>query len=325
MTAKRCPVCAAELSAWEGKQCLSHGLEPRDYRFMSVADVAVAVLEREGEVLKPYDIVRIAQRDHGRELYQPSVQVMISQDWRFCWAGKGLYGLYRHRLVPGPRNLQGIGSLFVLSAAGPIALDRLAFAMRWCGYGFEDFSLLAALRNNAPVSVRLAGADTTDARGWMIGPTDRLKEHVRLQRFAPNPRGLDETIERCRDFIAQADAERIRRLDADTSGEDRDEPSDDASPRALSSAAVAPAPRWRKSYAPCGDLTRENYDATLSAARADGRPWLDGSRKPIADILRKRGVAWSSKEERDALIRDAQRQIFAERWDRREGGVTNGD
>src|SRR5437764_2632506 len=95
--------------------------------------------------------------------------------------------MYRHRLVPGPRNLQGVGSLFVFAASTPITLEALAFAMRWCNYTFAEFSLLNALRAHAPVDARLTGPDAQDARGWSLSaPSDsRMLRHLEIQHFVP--------------------------------------------------------------------------------------------------------------------------------------------
>ncbi len=299
MSAKRCSVCGAELSPWEGTRCVWHGLDGRDVRHLSNADAATCVVEQQPTPLSAYDIARIMERDYRREIHRPSLYVSLSTDWRFCWAGKGLYGLYRHHLFPGPRNLQGIGSLF-LSAAAPMSLETLAFAMRWCGYTFADFSLLSSLRNHAPVAAQLTGADAADARAWFLSvPSEsRMRRHLEVQRFVPKHQQIDGLIERCRDFIRDAEAERTRRVG-------------DAAPAEVADPQVASGSDGN--YAPSGDLTRVNYDATLATAREHGRPWLDGSSKPIVHILRRRGATWADKAEREAIIAEARRSIFGER------------
>jgi len=59
------------------------------------------VLEESDTALTVYDIKRSIRRDLGIDVSQETLQVSISGDRRFCWAGKGLYGLYRHGLIPG--------------------------------------------------------------------------------------------------------------------------------------------------------------------------------------------------------------------------------
>jgi hypothetical protein len=262
----------------------------------------MAVLERENRILSAYDIVRGASRDFSREISRPSLAVTLSNDLRFCWAGRGLYGLFRNRLVPGPRNLQGVGSLFVFAIAGPLTLQQLAFAMRWCGYRFADFSLLNALREHAPVVIRLRGEDRSDARAWTIAVLEKseLRRHVEAQGFAPNAASLEKMILRCKTFLATAETERQRRLGGEVEA-----------PSMATKANIKKSAHYETpNYAPSGDLTHSNYNATLAAARADGRPWLDGSHKPITHILRRRGETWLSKQERDELIRRAHEVIF---------------
>jgi hypothetical protein len=313
MSKKSCSVCKAQLSAWEGSRCVAHGLTKRDFQALSNADIVVAALEQQNDPLSLYDITRVVERDYARSLYRPSLQVCLSSDWRFCWAGKGLYGLYRHRLVPGPRNLRGIGSLFLYaSGPEPVTLAALTFAMRWCNYQFADFSLLTALRGSGSVVARLRGWDSTDARAWtLVGQTDKeLRAYVRAQRFAPNEHALDSVVDRCRDFIAEADVERQRRLGDEVATAD----------------PVTEVIDLTRIYAPSSALTRENYDATLNAARADGRPWRDGSNKPIAHMLRRGGAIWRTSEERDVLVARARVVIFGGEQDSDDRGVArNGD
>jgi len=277
-------------------RCVWHGLDARDIRHLGNADAAVCVVEQQATPISAYDIARIMENDYHREIHRPSLAVSLSTDQRFCWAGKSQYGMYRHHLVPGPRNLQGVGSLFVFAAGTPITLEALAFAMRWCNYTFAEFSLLNALRAHAPVAASLTGSDAQDARGWWLSvPNDnRMLRHLEIQHFVPKRNRLDGLVERTRDLIREAEAERTKRLG--------------------NAAADEPAPLASevRNYAPTGDLTRANYDATLAAARQHGRPWLDGSSKPIVHILRRRGVTWADKGERKALVTEARNKIFGE-------------
>jgi hypothetical protein len=273
---------------------VSHELSPSNIDSLGNADLAVCVLEQQPKALSAYDITRVIERDYDRNVYLPSLHVSLSTDQRFCWAGRALYGLYRHRLVPGPRNLQGIGYLFLYASEGSITLDVLAFVMRWCGYKFSDTSLLGALRRHAPVQVRLGG-DPGDARAWFIEVPDdaRMRRHLEKQHFALRRGGVDAVVARCRSFIDEAKSERQRRLASssleETEGTTR--PTDG-------------------NYAPTGDLTLANYRATLAIARANGRSWRDGSSKPIVHILLRRGARWADRAERSGLVRAARRAIF---------------
>ncbi len=254
--------------------------------------------------MSAYDVARVMKRDYRRDVLRGSLLVSLSSDLRFCWSGKGTYGLYRHRLVPGPRNLQGVGSLFMSAMTREVTLDALAFAMRWCGYRFQDFSLLNALRANAPIAAELRGFDATDARVWWLSvPSEpRMRRHLAIQGYVPYDQQIDGLLERCRGFIASAEAERQRRLSEAVV----------AKPDRVSDIAVN-----GQNYAPSGALTRVNYEATLAAARAHGRPWLDGSRKPIIHILGRGGAKWLTRDERDQLVAEARRVIFD-----KQGGAT---
>lgn len=45
--------------------------------------------------------------DYGYHFGQQQIaNTTLATDRRFCWAGQGIYGLYRHGPLPGPRNLE---------------------------------------------------------------------------------------------------------------------------------------------------------------------------------------------------------------------------
>src|SRR5438477_118351 len=96
----RCRRCEAELGPWEGRMCLKCSSPGHTGRRLSLADLALIALERADAPLSVYDISRTIQRDSGTQVHRGSLMVNLSDDRRFCWAGKGLYGLYRHRLFP---------------------------------------------------------------------------------------------------------------------------------------------------------------------------------------------------------------------------------
>ena len=76
----------------------------------------------------------------------------LATDARFCWAGQGLYGLYRHRLLPGPRKLVGVAKFFLYSAGGDVDLPVLSFLMRFMGYRFQQQTLANTLALDADVT-----------------------------------------------------------------------------------------------------------------------------------------------------------------------------
>lgn len=108
-----CKQCKAERGPWEDESCRVLRAE-RGWQ-LNVPDLGMHVLERSDTPLTIYDIRRSIRRDFGVEVSQATLQVHILADRRFCWAGKGLYGLYRHGLIPGPRSLAGIARMFLYS------------------------------------------------------------------------------------------------------------------------------------------------------------------------------------------------------------------
>src|SRR5690606_6146583 len=129
---------------------------------VTVADAAVRVLEKEERAIAIHDIARTMERDMEVCSPMPSVQVALSRDPRVCWGGKGIYGLFRHGLLPGPRNLVGVGLFFLLASQREVAVEKLAFVMKWRGYRFQDNSLQVALSNEAQVA--WPGAFTAELR-----------------------------------------------------------------------------------------------------------------------------------------------------------------
>lgn len=74
-----------------------------------------------------------------------SILVWLSQDTRTCWAGRGIYGLYRHGLLPGARDLGSIAAVFAAAINRPMLDRELAFVLRWVGYRFQPDSMYLAL------------------------------------------------------------------------------------------------------------------------------------------------------------------------------------
>lgn len=202
---RACKVCGAELGPWEAPSCLScqHNIPPI-WR-MTNSDAGVRVLEREDGPLSVYDIQRGIRREFGKELLRESLAVSLSVDPRFCWAGKGLYGLYRHKLVPGPRNLVGIAKFFLYAYGDEMAIQQLSFVMKYVGYRYQDQSLVNALTYEPAVywigrwACRLPKDGATRANLHALG-------------FAPTDYVFDAMVVRCQRFIADGLAELERRM-----------------------------------------------------------------------------------------------------------------
>jgi hypothetical protein len=95
------------------------------------------------EAIHARDFVRNAERDHQTHFTQGTAVATLTTDPRFCWGGKGIYGLYRHGLMPGPRNLEQAARIVLVSADHPLSFEVLAYCLKRMGYRFN----VASLRN----------------------------------------------------------------------------------------------------------------------------------------------------------------------------------
>ena len=198
-----CKVCGALMSPWEGKSCLTCKLDHSPW--LSNADAAVFLLEREQHAVTTYDLVRGMRREFGWEIPKASLAVALSTDRRCCWVGRSTYGLYRHGFFPGPRNLAGIAKIFLYSHGEPMRTEVLAFAMQYVGYRFQQASLRSALNCDDNITWE-------DWRGWVVKPRREARARLRQLGFSPTFRGVDHAAEHCRAVICDALVEYQRRL-----------------------------------------------------------------------------------------------------------------
>jgi hypothetical protein len=70
-----------------------------------MADRRIAVLEKSEMPLYRWDIRRDVRLQYGVLVRENSLGSTLASDWRACWAGAGLCGLYRHGLLPGVRDI----------------------------------------------------------------------------------------------------------------------------------------------------------------------------------------------------------------------------
>lgn len=192
---RRCPRCKDELSPWEDGVCLScrDRSAPPD---INLADCAVRALEKEDCTVRVYDIARSIRRERDQVVNMSSLHVALARDLRICWGGKGLYGLYRHQLFPGPRRLGSIGHFFLLAASKPVRVDHLSFAMKNVGYRFQDGSLRTALYGEPRVEIV---ESNKGLQAWSE-TGERILYHM---GFAPTMRDFDEMLQRARRFLAK--------------------------------------------------------------------------------------------------------------------------
>jgi hypothetical protein len=192
-----CPHCASALrSPWEYDPCPTI----RSPNGLTNADLAVRVLEASPGPLSIYDIQRGIEREVGWSPGKPSLNVSVANDLRCCWAGRGLYGMYRHGFLPGPRRLLDVARIVLLSHVEPLRLDEVSHAMKDLGYRFQDQSIRAALVNSSGFEVREVS--------WMRFTVSRSPKAIadlrRTLQVAPSKADFDDLLERTRDRVLRA-------------------------------------------------------------------------------------------------------------------------
>jgi hypothetical protein len=145
-----CPVCEAVLGPWERSRC-SCSAAPR---WVSAKEVLYAVACTTAQPLRIRDFTRLAEAQHGLLIRPASASVALSSDYRFCWAGQGLYGLYRHGPLPGSRNLEQAARIILVAAGVPLTAVALDFVLKRRGYRFHPVSLTNALSRSRHISWR---------------------------------------------------------------------------------------------------------------------------------------------------------------------------
>jgi hypothetical protein len=206
--ARACIRCEAVLSPWEGSICLTCKDRIVAPRNLASADAAVRVLEREERPIRVYDIARAIYRDLGRRTPVSTLQLVLSRDLRFCWAGKGLYGLYRHRLFPGPRNLAGLAQFLLFASGSAIHPEQLAFVMKFLGYRFQDQSLRTALMRESAVE--------WDGSRCVITPDDVTRQRLFGMGFAPTVAEFDRMVLRGKGLFREGQREYVSRVRGET-------------------------------------------------------------------------------------------------------------
>lgn len=156
-----CGNCGSALGAWEFDRCGCRGpigQSQADILYTVACSVAVPVRVR--------DLARLAQLDYGRRIAEASAKVAVAGDRRFCWAGAGVYGLYRHGPLPGPRTLEDASRLILAAADRPLTAAALDYCLKGFGYRYNVASLRNALRQSSRID------DRSDGQWWTPrGPT----------------------------------------------------------------------------------------------------------------------------------------------------------
>jgi hypothetical protein len=149
----RCSHCDAEISAWETREAEHLGVTPcwcegvprgvsRTLANVAYSELCHVDLARP---VKIHDVVRfVAPKYNGNPRY--SINVALSQDKRFCWGGRSLYGLARHGLIPGARSLAEVAYGVLLAAPRQLHVEEVDFVLEQLNYRFNPDSLLHHLR-----------------------------------------------------------------------------------------------------------------------------------------------------------------------------------
>lgn len=201
----KCPYCAAALGPAESSLgCLTC----RAAGSGSNRDDIVEVLEQSEIPLPHWDIKRILDRDRGFAVHNGSLLVWLSQDARTCWGGKGIYGLYRHGLLPGVRDLGSAAAVFLYVTDRPVDYSELWFVLKYAGYRSEEISIYYALRRaeDYGLVVRTGGGR------WRRPTREQLPEAKVRRLLGVRGADLETVLERTESQLESAQRERRRRL-----------------------------------------------------------------------------------------------------------------
>jgi hypothetical protein len=185
-----CGSCGAPLAAWEKDHCGCHG--PRQ---LNNAEILYAIACTVGAPLHIRDYVRLADRDYGRRLSAPTATATLAPNPRFCWAGKGLYALYRHGPLPGPRNLEEASRVVLLAAGGPLTTSALDYCLKQLGYRYNVASLNSAVSRSPRI--------TSEQNGQWDHPRGEAAERELRLQIPIVPAGQPAAWMATRDHLVQ--------------------------------------------------------------------------------------------------------------------------
>jgi hypothetical protein len=204
-----CPKCDAVLGPWEDDDgCVGCNTTRR----RSLADRAVSALEQVELPIYRWDISRQIQRtDPAVWIHPGSLNTVLATDWRTCWGGPGLYGLYRHGLLPGVRDLGSAAAVFIHASDRTLTTQQVQFVLRYVGYRFSP--------NSLPQALTRAESNGCFVRTWggYIGRRENLREQRSVARtlgFAQRGPVFRDVVQRAATQAEAALATRRQRLEA---------------------------------------------------------------------------------------------------------------
>jgi hypothetical protein len=204
----KCPSCGVELGPWEDHRCIKCG---GGYSYWTIGDRAVRLLEESDQALAHWDVRRLL-RAQGHPIWQPTVTATLGTDRRFCWAGRGIYGLYRHGFLPGVRDLARVGGIYLHAADRRLTLAELDFVLKFVGYRYQEVSLRNALRREAGLG--LYKQEWFDTWAGIRASDRQRREAARAIGLLGRPAIVESIIDRAARQVDDALDERERRLTA---------------------------------------------------------------------------------------------------------------
>ena len=210
-----CPHCASALGPWED----SAGCQTcNDTVGWSTTDRAIALLETTSAPLAYWDVKRSLDQEWTADHRPATVNQVLADDFRACWAGRGIYGLYRHGLLPGVRELGRTAAVFIHASDRQLTLDEVTFIMRHAGYRFSPGSVEAAVWRVQKLGIYAITQGWTDTGDWgtlLQGSRDSVRRQravakaLQLGRRGPD---LWTILDRAASQVENALTERRRRL-----------------------------------------------------------------------------------------------------------------
>jgi hypothetical protein len=212
---RRCLACKAELGPWEDDECRTCS---GAYN-AAIRDRAISVLETADQPLAWWDVKRHLDREGRWDPVRPATtSQVLADDPRACWAGKGVYGLYRHGLLPGLRDLGRAAGVYIHASDKALTVDEVRFILRHVGYRFSADSLEPALWRVSDLGIfKVSQAWQPDGTLAYVfegrrDSEDRQRAAARAMRFSKRTPVFHAVHERTVRQVAAALKERKRRL-----------------------------------------------------------------------------------------------------------------
>jgi hypothetical protein len=197
------------LGPWETRgrtTCLS--CAPRWSQIENATARMTTVLEKSAEPLYIWDIQRLtAEHRYARPALATVSQTLAER--QYCWAGRSLYGLYRHGLLPGARDLGVVAAAILHTTNGYMRPAAIHFTMRAIGYRYAIGSINSALTRAYNEGLCVAYNDGTYSSLHQSEVSER--RIARALGFHQRGPAFYAVAERLREQVAAASVEQVRR------------------------------------------------------------------------------------------------------------------